>query len=326
MSWLPDAPTVAAAGFTVLRGRGRRAEFAVQFNPASLEYTLSNEFDPRNGNNGARQFVKKTSAKLTMTLIFDTTTTGGSVRDVTANMAGLLEPARDGSRRVAPKVEFAWGTYRFQGVIEQYKETIDFFSTDGVPLRSSINLTLASQEVEFQSNRSPSPSVDRQRPEPLVVPPGQAPSNVADQAAEPRAARAIAFSSAADSLRMAASASLAIGGEVSLGAAAGFATGAGAGFGVGVGVGVGGAAFGAGANLGAVLQATAGAAFTGLRQSTVASTISVQAARAALLPPPTVPAGASFGPGGRALVGAGASLSADVGVGPSARGRIGFGE
>src|SRR5690349_19584139 len=157
MSWLPDIPSVESATFKVLdgAGAGTGTPFAVQFNPASLEHTLANEFDDRNGsNNGARQFVKKTTAKLTMTLVFDTTQTGTSVRDVSANLAGLLEPAKDGKKKYAPKVEFGWGTYSFKGVVEQYKETIDFFSASGVPLRSSINLTLASQNVEFQSSKS----------------------------------------------------------------------------------------------------------------------------------------------------------------------------
>ncbi|WP_460890820.1 CIS tube protein, partial [Ramlibacter alkalitolerans] len=181
MAWLPDAPTVASATFKVLEGTGAgRPPFDVQFNPASLEYTITNEFDDRNGNNGARQFVKKSSAKLTMTLVFDTTETGASVRDVTANIAGLLEPAKDGSKKFAPKVEFGWGSYSFKGVVEQFKETLDFFSATGVPLRSSINLTLGSQDVEFQSNRNPAPAVDRSaQPEPVAAPPGRGAADVA---------------------------------------------------------------------------------------------------------------------------------------------------
>jgi len=150
MAALPATPTVATATFKVLEGAGADGKsFPVQFNPVSLEYTISTEFDDRNGSNGARQFVKKSSAKLTMTLVFDTTDDGSDVRKKTEQISSLLEPAEDGSKKFAPKVEFGWGTYRFKGVVEQYKETIDFFSADGVPLRASINLTLASQEVEL---------------------------------------------------------------------------------------------------------------------------------------------------------------------------------
>lgn len=345
MSWLPDAPTVASATFKVLEGTGAGGpEFSVQFNPASLEYTITNEFDDRNGNNGARQFVKKSSAKLTMTLVFDTTETGASVRDVTANIARLLEPAKDGSKKFAPKVQFGWGTYSFKGVVEQFKETLDFFSATGVPLRSSINLTLASQDVEFQSNRSPAPPVDRSaQPEPVAAPPGSGAADVANALGDPRAARSIAGANGAESLRFGAGAGLSVGGGITLAAAANFSAGASAGLslgggaglslGAGTGLSVGGAAgfsagagagvsFGGGFSAGAALTATAGPAFASLRVSPPTVGVSVVEARAALLPPSPVSGAASFGPGGRAVVTGGGSLSANVGA--SAQARIGF--
>ena len=354
MPWLPNIPATQSATFKVLEGTGAGGPaFAVQFNPASLEYTISTEFDDRNGNNGARQFVKKTSAKLTLTLIFDTTQTGASVRDVTANIAGLLEPAPDGTKKFAPKVEFGWGTYSFKGVVEQFKETIDFFSASGVPLRSSINLTLASQEVEFQSSKNPAPTVDRTpRADPVRTPRGTAPSEVANALGDPRAARGIAGASGSASLRFGGSASLSVGGEISLAAAASFSAGAGAGlsagggFGAAAGLSVGGGAGlsvggGAGLSLGGGLRATtaagvglgvggitatAGAAFTGLRVSPPSVTVSLSDARAVLLPAPSVTGASSFGPGGRALVQSGGSLSADVGAKADLNARIRFGD
>ena len=335
MAWLPDAPTVAAATFKVLDGPGKGgAPFEVQFNPASLEYTIANEFDDRNGNNGARQFVKKSSGKLSMTLVFDTTETGVSVRDVTAHISGLLEPAKDGSKPFAPKVEFGWGSYRFRGVIEQFKETLDFFSAEGVPLRSSIALTLASQEVEFQSNKSPAPPVDRSLPaDPVSAAPGAGAASVANALGDPRAARAIAGANASASLRFGAEAGLSVGGSVTLSAAADFSAGAGlslgggagAGLSLGAGAGLGvGASAGAGLSVGAALTATAGPAFAGLSIAPPGVSVDLGSARASLLPAPPV-AGAAFGPGGRAVVQAGGSLSAEVGVQADLHGRIQFG-
>jgi hypothetical protein len=326
MPWLPDLPAVETATFTVLDGAGAGgAPFELQFNPASLDYTVSNEFDDRSGANGARQFVKKSSAKLTMTLVFDTTTTGSSVRDVSAAIAALLEPARNGSRSFAPKVEFGWGSYSFQGVVESFKETLDFFSASGVPLRSSINLTLASQEVEFQSSRSPAPSADRDpRADPVQLPPGASAADAARSAGDPRAARAIAGASGAASLRFSAGVSLSVGAAVSPGVAADFSAGAGVGIG-GAGVGIGG---GAGAGSGATLAivATAGPAFAGLRVSPLSTTVSVGQARAALLPTAQAAGSSGFGPGGRAQVRRGGSLAADVGSDATLRGRIQFGD
>ena len=355
MPWLPDLRAVASATFTVLDGAGAgAAPFELQFNPASLDYTVSNEFDDRSGASGARQFVKKSSAKLTMTLVFDTTTTGNSVRDVTAAIAALLEPARDGSRSFAPKVEFGWGSYSFKGVVEQFKETLDFFSASGVPLRSSINLTLASQEVEFQSSRSPAPRADREpRADPVQLPPGASAADAARGAGDPRASRAIAGASGAASLRFSAGVSLSVGASVSLGAAADFSAaagvgagaGAGGGMGLEIGLGIGGAAGvglagglsgglsgGAGAGAGAAAAftatttATAGAAFAGLRASPATASVSVVQARAALLPAARAAGASGFGPGGRAQVRSGGSLAADVGSNATLRGRIQFGD
>lgn len=346
MPWLPDVPATEPATFLVLEGTGAGGDpFAVQFNPASLEYAISTEFDDHNGNNGARQFVKKSSAKLTMTLVFDTTQTGASVRDVTANIAALLEPAPDGTKKFAPKVEFGWGTYSFKGVVEQFKETIDFFSASGVPLRSSINLTLASQNVEFQSNKSPSPTADRSpRPDPVATPPGTAPTDAANALGDPRAARDIAGANGSDSLRFGGSASLSVGGSISLSAAASFSVGASAGLSVGGGIGAGigggigaGISGGAGLSLGGgasagisasglALTATAGPAFVGLRVSPPSATVSIADARATLLPAASVSGAASFNAGGRAQARAGGSLSANVGANADLHARIGFGD
>jgi hypothetical protein len=309
MASLPEVQSIAKANFRVLEGAGGGAtEFDVQFNPASLEYTITNQFDDRNGNNGARQFVKKSSAKLVMTLIFDSTDDGSDVRIKTEQVSRLLEPSPDGKKKFAPKVEFGWGTYRFKGVIEQYKETIDFFAASGVPLRAGIALTLASQEVEFESSKNPAAAVDGSfAPDPVVLPAGPGPTAggaaaIANTLGDPRAARAIASASGSASLRFGASAGLSVGGGVSLSAAVGFAPAASLGIGAG-----------------------SGAAFAGLRASPPKVSVDLPEARAALLPPPRGAGAASFGPGGRVQVGAGGSLSADVGAGADLHQRIKFG-
>ena len=334
MTWLPDAPAITSATFKVLDGAGAGGTpFDVQFNPASLEYTVSNDFDDRNGNNGARQFVKKNSAKLTMTLAFDTTDVGTSVRDVTANLAALLQPTMDGSKKVAPKVEFGWGTYSFKGVAEQFKETIDFFSADGVPLRSSVALTLSQQTAEFQSNKSPAPAVDRSaQPDPVSAPAGASPADLSNALGDPRAARAIASANGASSLRFGGDVAFGVGGDVTLSAAAAFSVGASANVGLGASAGIGigiGASAGVGASVGIgaglSVGATAGASFGGLRVALPTVGVNVADARAALLPAPRLAGAASFGAGGRATVQAGASLAADVGATADLHTRIDFG-
>jgi len=340
MPWSPTLPKLTAAKFSVLDGPSKGHSFDVQFNPASLELTISNELDERNVNNKSRQFVKKASTKLAMTLVFDTTETGASVRLSTGNFSDLLQPQVDTNdqKKNPPLVQFRWGTYNFSGVIEQFKETIDLFSADGVPLRSSVNLTMSSQDIEFQSSNSPVASFDRKAPaDPVPAPLGANPSGIASQLGDPRLARLIAGANGAASLRFSAGASLAVGGGVSLAAAADFSAGAsaslsvgggaglsigagasaGVGFGAGLGVSAG-AGFSAGA--GVDIGATAGAAFTGLRVGASASTSitpDIASVRAALLPAASPVGGAMFGVGGVAVAQASAGLTANVGLGAS---------
>lgn len=348
MSNLPDTPTVEYATFKVAEGPGAGGPAVpVQFNPASLEFTIANEFDTSGGNNGSRQQVKKTTGKLTMTLIYDTTDTGGDVREQTEHISTLLKPSKDGSKKYAPKVEFGWGTYSFKGVVEQYKETIDFFAASGVPLRATINLTLSSQDVNFQSAKNPPASVDGDMtPDAVSAPAGSGPSDVANALGDPRAARAIASANGADSLRFGGEVSLSVSAGVSLSAAASFSVGASASAGVGIGIGgsagvgagiggglsiggsvgiSGGVSVGIGVSSSAAIAATSGPAFTGLRVTTSsAPSISVDSARAALLPAATTTGATAFGPGGRARLQTGGSLSADVGADADLHARIGF--
>jgi len=327
MPRLPEpSAQIAMASFKVLEGGGAGGEAVdVQFNPTSLEYTLSNEFDSSAGNNSARQFVKKTSGKLAMTLVFDTTDDGSDVRGKTERISRLLKPAKSGDKKFAPKVEFAWGTYRFGGVIEQYKETIDFFSDTGVPLRANIALTLASQEVEFQSARNPPARVDRDLPaDPVAAPAGTTPAQAAQAAGDPRAARGIAEASGATSLRLGAEAGLSVGGGISLTAAAGFSAGASLSASSGAGLSAG-SGMGAGLSVGGVLDigATAGPAFADLRVSPPSVSVSSESARAALLPQPSVSC-AGFTVGGRAQLQGGTSLTAEVGAGADLHANLKF--
>lgn len=344
MSWLPDSPTIAHATIKTLSGPNKgQPPLAVQFNPATLEYTVSNEFDDRNGNSSARQVVKKSTAKLTMTLVFDTTDVGTDVRKITGKIAALLPRTKDGSKPDAPKMEFAWGAYSFQGVAEQFKETIDFFSADGVALRSSVALTLSEQQVVFQSSKNPQAAADQgAADDPVSAPAGQSPADLSNALGDPRAARAIADANGASSLRFGGDAGFGVGGGVTLSAAAAFSVGASAnvglsaGAGAGIGIGIGGGAgigasagigvsAGAGIGLGVGVGGSGDGSFAGLRVTPPSVSVNVVDARSALLPAPRLAAAAAFGPGGRAIVQAGASLAADVGASADLHARIDFG-
>lgn len=327
-----DTPPVTTAKFSIVRGSNTTKVIDVDFNPESLQYTVSNTMEQRQPNNPGTQYVSQSVAKLTMDLVFDSTDTGVDVREKTEKMLSLLRPAGSRNRQVPPRVEFAWGVYRFAGMVEQYKETLDFFSHDGVPLRAAVNLTLTNDRAEFQSNHARDSRIDRNAALECaqVANPGGA-SDVASALGDPRAARAIAGLNGSDSLRFDASASLSVGGEVTLSPPAVFASGGvslggGAGFGAGVssGGGVGGA-IGAGGALS--IEATAGTAFAGLRVGTDGgATAGAGLDAGKLLPGPGTGTGAGFSVGGAAKAGGGASLASDVGLSADLSARMRFGD
>ncbi|MFZ4701753.1 MAG: hypothetical protein ACOYMG_17030, partial [Candidatus Methylumidiphilus sp.] len=342
--------TVSGPAYTVV----------AHFNPASLQYTVSNTLKEEGKGSKKKQYITKTSAKLTMDLVFDTTDTGEDVRNFTDQMAKLLQPISEGKDKlVPPNVEFGWGLYRFVGMVEQYKETIDFFAPGGVPLRSSVNLTLASQDVVFDSAKNPPAKVDGDSltPKRVVVPNRSGPAGLANALGDPRSARAIASLNASASLRFGGDGELALGGGVNLQAAAAFSVGGGIGGGlslgggigggigggVGIGGGIGGGVgigggigggigIGGGVGIGASASAgfSAGAsgsasAFAGLR-SDASTSLAVPDGRELLSGSigSGGGAGAQFGLGGQAQLQAGASLNADVGLDAKLTGRITF--
>ncbi|MEF8755326.1 MAG: hypothetical protein V5B60_15600 [Accumulibacter sp.] len=283
---------------------GPKVTVPVHFNPASLQHTVSNTLKEEGQGAKKKQYVSQTTAKLTMDVIFDTTDTGEDVRITTNKMAQLLQPVPEGqSKKVPPLVKFSWGAYSFTGMVEQFKETIDFFAAGGLPLRSSINLTLSSQEVSFEGGTSgDQASVDADlAAEPVVVPddegPLGGPQGAANRAGDPRAARGIAAANGAASLRFGGGGGLAVGASASVGFAAGASVGVGFSAGIGTSAGAG---FSAGATASAgggvsLLPAAAFAAGGGAGLS--------------------IGGGAGLSVGGGAGVGIGASAGAGIGGG-----------
>jgi hypothetical protein len=334
------APT--RASFKPLNGPEANQPFAVHFNPTSLQISISNTLEDKGQGKEKKQYVTKSSAKLSMDLIYDSTHDGTDVRLQTGKIAKLMEPAkREGDNAAPPSVVlFEWGSFKFQGLVESYKETIDFFAPTGVPLRASINLTLANQDKVFESLSQGSDK----KFEPLVqnlAASSESLTDLATQAGNPNAARAIATNNGLESIRFP-SGAIALSAEIQLSPAAAFASGqAGlsAGFGAGISAGIGvdfGASFGVsgGGNLAIGGQASAGiaaseGAFAGLRIAARASGPPVRldptllrAANASLNR--STGNNASFQVGGQAELESSGGLRADVGATASLQSRIQF--
>jgi hypothetical protein len=256
---------------------GQKA-ITVHFNPVSLQFTISNQIKESKGT----QYVATATMKLTLDLIFDTTDTGTDITDVTRQIQAFLGPEKPPGENpkkkpsTPPEIQFEWGTVKFKGFAEGYKETIDFFSIDGVPLRSSINLTLTRADRVFEKAAS-----SEDRPDTATVDadlfdaPAQSAADVSNSANAPGAARSVAAANGQESLRFGSGAALTVGGSIelkppvafasggaglSLGAGAGLSVGGGAGFGISAG---GGASFGISGGSGAGFGISGGASLEG---------------------------------------------------------------
>ena len=209
--------------------------FAVHFNPQSLQYTITNTLANTGSGNSSKQYTGESTGKLTMDLIYDTTDTGEDVRLHTVRVAQLMEPG-DNEDKTPPVVEFDWGLYTFSGMVETYRETIDFFSANGVPLRASVNITLSSQDRVFEggsradnagtggslAGRSNANAIQ-------AAPPGandgRGVTQMAARAGNPEAARAIAAQNGIENMRFPGSSPLQLNASVSAGGASSLAGG-----------------------------------------------------------------------------------------------------
>ncbi len=303
---------------------GSDAAIQVHFNPTSLQISITNTLDEKGPGNQKTQYVTKSSAKLTLDLIFDTTGTGGDVRVDTGKVAKLMAPGkRDRQGKPPTIVKFEWGTFTFQGLIESYKETIDFFSSDGIPLRASLNLTLASQEKVFESLGSGNSSRQADSVVRNLSPFGESLRDMSQKAGNPAASRAIAAENGLENMRFA-SGPIALNANIQLSPPIAFVS---AGVGGSIGGSIGGSA---GISIGgsAGISASAGA-FAGLHTDRSRSNLTIRLDPSRLVQvPATVSlsnrADATFQMGGQVQASAESGFYADVGAKVSLRSRIQF--
>lgn len=291
----------------------------VQFNPGTLQVEITNSINQQGEAGGTNQVSTQSSAKMGLDLLFDTSGSGEDVRSKTRALRaavrapqgeGSSTPPEAGAAFVPPLVTFQWGTFIFAGIAESYRETLDFFSADGVPLRSQVALSLKEQPGEFTPLERPNPrgSASPSAFEVSGALGGGGAAGIAGLGGDLRAARAIASANGEASLRFSAGASLALGGGVQLREEVSFAASAGGGFGASVGASVG---AGAGLSLG-------GAAGLGAGVQVSAPALRFDSARLQQPKPArqlATDAGAGFGIDGRALPSASAGLRSDVGAG-----------
>jgi Contractile injection system tube protein len=145
----------------------------VQFNPESLKVSFANQLVQPSGagdqrGSPARQFVGAGTTKLALTLWFDVGSPQpppdspvDDVRKLTKKVAYFITPKPEPGQRdkfTPPAVRFAWGSFQFDGLMDALEETLELFSPEGKPLRSSLGITLSQQKIQFAFRDTGSPS------------------------------------------------------------------------------------------------------------------------------------------------------------------------
>lgn len=293
--------------------------FTAMFNPASLKVSLSNKLQDeesapagQKGNGKPHQNTRVSTTKLETELMFDTTDTGADVRADKIRGTDILKKlalAGEGDHPAPPKVEFRWGRFKFIGLIESLNETLDFWSSEGVPLRSTIQLSIAGTGTDIVESGDPA-ALNQFQQSAIVEAPsdGRGTTAVATNAGNSGAGRAVAAANGLESMRadldggivvsaaiqFNAPARFSLSASAGAGASAGFGLGASASAGVGASAGLGGSA---GIGLGA--SASAGIGLSGAAGGAVSASASISAF------------------GGAATAGASASAGAFSGLGRS---------
>lgn len=136
----------------------RDQQTEVQFNPASLKSTFTNQVQTNDQSTGsAMQYVGKGSSKLAVELIFDVSGENASntqdVRKITENIAAFMKTVKEEegeeTRFKVPGVRFLWGTFFFDGILVSMDETLDLWSEDGRPLRATVAISLSQPGIQF---------------------------------------------------------------------------------------------------------------------------------------------------------------------------------
>jgi hypothetical protein len=135
------------------------------FNPETLTLKVSSGEARDAARRGRQQTqnVGASQATLSFDCLFDSTrprssdgpgSENGSVerRDVrrrTKAIADLLQVTEPGRQPTPRRVRFLWGSFSFDGVVSQHQELFDYFSAEGVPLRSKVTLTLTEKDFRY---------------------------------------------------------------------------------------------------------------------------------------------------------------------------------
>jgi hypothetical protein len=127
----------------------------VQFNPASMRLQMANSVDGgASRGRQTQQYNGSASTTLTLDLEFDTADEGTdaspvSVLDRTDRVRQFVLPGGTESKQAPPRARFRWGSFELTGVMDSLTEELGFFSSEGVPLRSKLSISIKEQDSRF---------------------------------------------------------------------------------------------------------------------------------------------------------------------------------
>jgi hypothetical protein len=144
----------------------KKRTVVVQFNPDTLKVSFQNQIQTPEGGGDKRGsqsqlFVGSGTTKMTCTLWFDVNAAQpkqpdpafnnvDDVRKLTNRVSYFITPApdkKDKKKFVPPAVRFAWGSFRFDGILESVEENLEFFSPQGKPVRASVGIAMTQQKI-----------------------------------------------------------------------------------------------------------------------------------------------------------------------------------
>jgi hypothetical protein len=138
----------------------------VQFNPTTLRMAISNK-TAGGSQPGAQAKQKPGTGEVTVTfdLFFDTADEGRTDAPVpvtrkTQIVEKFVRP-RDATPagQSPPRVQFKWGGFLVQGVMESANIDLDLFAADGTPLRAKVAVSIKGQDPSYRYNPLTPPPV-----------------------------------------------------------------------------------------------------------------------------------------------------------------------
>jgi len=133
----------AKAKFIVWEGSYKGMVIPLQFNPSSYSVEHGNDFSEKKlmGLRGTiNQFTGSKQSDFSLELMFDSTSTGGDVRDIMAPLYKIVDI--DNELHSPPPCKFIWGAFYFDGIVSSFRKEFTFFFSNGMPARAKVSITL----------------------------------------------------------------------------------------------------------------------------------------------------------------------------------------